>query len=55
MEYSESRTYKIAVESQKLARKAVPAYSSKFSKKTYTQDQHVAVLCVKTKMRQKLR
>lgn len=33
----------------------MPAYSSKFSKKTYTQDQHVAVLCIQKKTRQKLR
>jgi len=55
MNYSETRIYKIAVESHKLAQKVVPAYSSKFSKKTYTQDQHIAVLCIKAKIRQKLR
>ena len=55
MKYSDTRIYKLAKESQKLAQKVVPAYSSKFSKKTYTQDQHIAILCVKTKARQKLR
>lgn len=55
MKYSDTRIYKIACESQRLAQKVVPAYSNKFSKKTYTQDQHIAVLCIKTKIRQKLR
>jgi len=55
MKYSETRIYKLACELDKLARKAVPEYSSKFSKRTFTQNQHVAVLCIKAKMRQKLR
>jgi len=55
MMYSETSIYKLACEAQKLARKAVPAYSSKFSKHTYTQDQHIAVLCIQKKTRQKLR
>ena len=55
MKYSETRIYKLACEAQKLAQKVVPAYSSKFSKKTYTQDQHIATLCIKAKGRQKLR
>lgn len=55
MEYSETRIYKLACELDKLARKAVPEYSSKFSKKTFTQNQHVAILCIKVKLRQKLR
>jgi len=53
MKYSETRIYKLAKESRRLAQKVVPAYSSKFSKKTYTQDQHVAVLCIKTKATKK--
>jgi len=55
MKYSDTRVYKIACEAQRLARKAVPAYSSKFSKKTYTQDQHVAILCVKARISRRLR
>lgn len=55
MKYSETSIYKLACEARKLARKAVPAYSSKFSKHTYTQDQHIAVLCIQKKTRQKLR
>ena len=55
MKYSETRIYKLAKESQRLAKGVVPAYSNKFSKKTFTQDQHISVLCVKTKARQKLR
>jgi IS5 family transposase len=53
MKYSETRIYKLSKESQRLAKKVVPAYSSKFSKKTYTQDQHIAVLCIKTKITKK--
>ena len=55
MKYSETRIYKLGMESRRLAQKVVPAYSSKFSKKTFTQDQHVALLCIKVKIRQKLR
>ena len=55
MKYSETSIYKLACESQRLARLCVPAYSSKFSKHTYTQDQHIAVLCIQKKTRQKLR
>ncbi|MCX5638803.1 MAG: IS5 family transposase [Planctomycetota bacterium] len=55
MEYSETTIYKLACELDRQARKAVPEYSSKFSKKTFTQNQHVAILCLKNKLRQKLR
>jgi IS5 family transposase len=55
MKYSETSIYKLAKESRRLAQKVVPAYSSKFSKKTFTQDQHIAALCIKVKTRQKLR
>lgn len=55
MKYSETSIYKLACQAQRLAQKVVPAYSSKFSKKTFTQDQHVALLCIKVKIRQKLR
>lgn len=38
--------------SAKLLRKArIPLYSSKFSKKTYTQHQHMALLVLKTYVR----
>jgi IS5 family transposase len=53
MEYSETRIYKLAKESQRLARKVVKPYSSRFSKKTFTQDQHIAILCIKTKVTKK--
>jgi len=55
MKYSETRIYKLACEFDKLARKAVSEYSSKFSKRIFTQNQHVAVLCIKAKSMQKLR
>lgn len=55
MKYSETRIYKLARETQKLAQEVVPPYSSKFSKKTYTQDQHLAILCIKTKAGRKYR
>jgi len=55
MKYSDTRIYKLAKESQRLAQRVVPPYSSKFSKRTYTQDQHIAILCVRVKARQKLR
>lgn len=55
MKYSETSFYKLAKESRRLAQKAVPSYSSKFSKKTFTQDQHIAILCIKVKTKQRLR
>jgi len=55
MKYSETRIYKIAYETQNLAQRVVPAYSSKFSKKTYTQDQHITVLCIKARISRHLR
>ena len=55
MKYSDTSLYKIACEAQKLAQRVVPAYSSKFSKKTYTQDQHIAVLCIKSRVSRRLR
>ena len=55
MKYSETRVYKIACESQRLAQRVVPAYSNKFSKHTYTQDQHIAVLCIKAMISRRLR
>ena len=38
---------KFAKAAYQLARRAVPEFSSKFSKRTYTQPQHVAILCLK--------
>ena len=35
-----------------LARRAIPAFSSKFSKRTHTQHQHVAILCLKVRLKQ---
>jgi hypothetical protein len=55
MKYYETRLYKFAKECRKIAQKAVPAYSSKFSKKIFTQDQHIAIGCIKVKTKQKLR
>ena len=55
MEYSETRIYKTAEKALQMARKAVPSYSSKYSKRTYTQHQHIAVLCIRVLLRQKLR
>lgn len=47
MEYYETRVYKFVCHVYGLSTRAVRPYSSKFSKKTYTQNQHVAVLCLK--------
>ena len=33
----------------RLAKREVPEFSSKFSKRTYTQPQHVAMLCLKVR------
>ena len=55
MEYSETRIYKTAENALRMARKAVPLYSCKYSKRTYTQHQHIAVLCIRVLLRQKLR
>lgn len=53
MKCSETRIFKLLIESRKLAQRVVPPYSSKFSKRTFTQDQHIATLCAKVKTRQK--
>ncbi len=55
MEYSETRILKFARVSYGIAKKAIRPYSSKFSKKTFTQPQHVAILCMKKKKRLKYR
>lgn len=51
MEYYETGLYKFASHSFDLAKRVVKPYRSKFSKKTYTQPQHLAVLLVKEKRR----
>lgn len=43
---------KFAKAAYKLARRAVPEFSSKFSKRTYTQPQHVVILCLKIREKQ---
>jgi len=53
MEYSETKLLKFSRVSYDIAKKAVRPYSSKFSKKTYTQQQHIAILCIKTRKNQK--
>ncbi|MFH0860211.1 MAG: IS5 family transposase [Candidatus Altiarchaeota archaeon] len=53
MKYSETRVYKFAGHAYRLCKRRIQPYSSKYSKKTYTQPQHVAVLLLKTKMRLK--
>lgn len=49
MKYSETKTLKFAKTSYGMAKRAINPYSSKFSKKTFTQPQHVAILCIKKK------
>lgn len=53
MEYSETKLLKFSKVSYELAKRVIRPYSSKFSKKTYTQQQHIAVLCIKAKKNQK--
>lgn len=53
MNYSETRVYKFAGEAYRLAKRIIPAFSSKYSKKTYTQHQHLAIACLRIKTRQK--
>ena len=55
MEYSETKVIKFARAAYTLAKWAIKPYSSKFSKKTFTQAQHVAMLCIKRKKRLKYR
>jgi IS5 family transposase len=53
MEYNETGLYKFAHHSFDLAKRVVKPFKSKFSKKTYTQPQHVAVLLLMAKLRLK--
>lgn len=48
-ELGKSRLLEFASAVHKLARQAVPAYSSKFSKKAYTQPQHIVIICLKVR------
>lgn len=51
MKYSETRLLKLANSLYSKSQKVCPAYSSKFSKKTYTQHQHIALLCLKKRLK----
>jgi len=55
VKYSETRVLKFTRASYGIAKKTIRPYSSKFSKKTFTQPQHVAILCIKKKKRLKYR
>ena len=48
---SESRILKLSVALYSKAKRVCPAYSSKFSKKTYTQHQHLTILGLKKKLK----
>lgn len=54
MKIGSSKLIKFAEECVKECRK-LPEYSSKFSRKDYTMRQHVAMLCLKVKLRQRYR
>ncbi|MBI4896000.1 MAG: IS5/IS1182 family transposase, partial [Candidatus Aenigmarchaeota archaeon] len=48
MEYSETRVLKFARAAYDVVkRSSIKPYSSKYSKKTFTQHQHIAILCLK--------
>jgi len=49
VKYCETRLFKFACHVYGLSKRVVPAYSSRFSKKTYTLHQHLAVLLLKAK------
>lgn len=51
MLFRDAGILKFAREAYSLARRAARPFSSKFSKKTYTQRQHIAVLCLKKKLK----
>ena len=56
MEYSETRILKFARAAYDIAKQSsIKPYSRKFSKKTFTQHQHVAMLCIKHKKKLKYR
>ncbi|MBI4896652.1 MAG: IS5/IS1182 family transposase, partial [Candidatus Aenigmarchaeota archaeon] len=48
MKYSETRVLKFARAAYDVVkRSSIKPYSSKYSKKTFTQHQHIAILCLK--------
>ncbi len=47
MKYSVTRIYKLTVALYNRAKRVCPAYSSKFSKKTYTLHQHIVLLSIR--------
>jgi IS5 family transposase len=53
--YSESRFLKLTRRIYNKAQRVCPAYSSKFSKKTYTQHQHITILCLRKWLKQDYR
>ena len=56
MEYSETKVIKFARAAYGVAKESsIKPYSSKFSKKTFTQHQHLAILCIKHKKKLKYR
>ncbi|MEK7729100.1 MAG: hypothetical protein AAB354_11855, partial [candidate division KSB1 bacterium] len=56
MKYSETKILKFARACYGLVkRSSIKPYSSKYSKKTFTQHQHIAALCIKRKKRLKYR
>lgn len=56
MKYSETKILKFARACYELVQKSsIKRYSSKFSKRTFTQHQHIAILCIKHKKKLKYR
>jgi IS5 family transposase len=53
--YSQTRILRFTSSFYTLAKRSCPAYSSKFSKKTYTQPQHIAMLGLKKKLKEDYR
>jgi len=53
MEFNETGLYKFACHTYGLCKKAVKPYRSRFSKKTYTQQQHLAISLLKAKTNKK--
>jgi len=53
MEYSETKLLKFSKVSYEVSKRVIRPYSSKFSKKTYTQHQHIAIICTKARKNQK--
>ena len=53
MNVRSSKLIKFAKHAYQTASQSIPEYSSKYSRKDYTQWQHVALLCIKERTRQK--